>query len=670
MPLPILSELSRLFSFFSLHSKAERMPSNAIERAATWQAWANAAAAGDAEQRDVALARLLDCQQYELETLDLCELELRSLPPFLPEQLRCLDIADNLISQLPDDLPPTLRVLIASNNPLTVLPKQLPPQLERLEIANTLIATMPDNLPSSLRTLMLNCSPIQVLPDDLPAGLQILYVNGTLIRHLPNTLPAALLMLKVEHTLLRELPATLPSELIHLDISHTRIARLPIPLPPLLELLRAEHTRLRRLPPLPPTLNYLDISYTRITRLPSDFPPHLDILMVDHSPLLRLPDPLPTSLVYLSAGHTRISELPPEWPAGLVYFYLPESLAAPYEAPADVSEYSQEQLHNMLCDLIESWYPASQQVAAQAAWEPLCGEDNAAAFIQFLHDLPRTMNSRLPSFRAHMQAWLTQLTQSVDLRSETFLRAHGATESCEDRIALTLVQMQHCQIKHAVLDGQYDAQLASLVLRGRELYRQELLEGFAHKTIMQQQRLSEADDMVPHEIDEIVIHLAYLVALRETLALNCIVQEMYFFSIAGLSQDDLAGAAAAVRQSENAGFAMWLANWEPWQSAMQRLDGVQHALVQENLSTHLEQHFDELLEQSLQTLALAPDSAAYENARIRLGAEILRRERSTHNYDYTVDFMRRKNILALLAPAWSEQTEAAMPPPFIPPDGV
>ncbi|MEB0139305.1 MULTISPECIES: NEL-type E3 ubiquitin ligase domain-containing protein [unclassified Undibacterium] len=669
MPFPILSELSRLFSF-SLRSNAEHVPSNAMERAATWQAWANAAAAGSAEQRDIALARLLDCQQRELETLDLCELELRSLPPFLPEQLQRLEIADNLISKLPDDLPPTLRVLIASNNPLTALPKQLPPQLEHLEIADTHINTLPSNLPSTLRTLMLNYSPIQVLPEDLPSGLQILFVNGTLIRHLPDVLPAALRMLKVEYTLLRELPTPLPPELTHLDISHTRITRLPVQLPPLLELLRAGHTRLRRLPPLPPTLNYLDLSYTRITRLPSDFPSHLNILMVDHSPLLRLPDPLPPSLVYLSASHTRISELPSEWPVGLVYFYLPESLANSYEDTADVSEYSREQLHSMLCDLIEIWYPASQQVAAQTAWDALYTEDNAAAFIHFLHDLPRTMNSRLPSFREYMQTWLTQLTQSAALRSETFLLAHGATESCEDRLALTLAHMQHCQIKHAVLDGQYDAQLENLVLRGRELYRQEVLESFAHEKIIQQQRLSEADGMLPHEIDEIVIHLAYLVALRETLALNCIVQEMYFFSIAGLSQDDLAGAAAAVRQSENAGFAMWLANWEPWQSAMQRLDGAQHALAQENLSTHLEQHFDDLLEQSLQTLALDPDSAAYDNTRIRLGAEILQRERSRHNWAYTVEFMRRQNMHSLLAPAWPEQNQAAMPPPFIPPDGV
>jgi len=64
-----------------------------------WARWKNSVPAGGGEQRDIAVRRMEACIENESQPLDLRELSLSSLPPFLPPNSR-LTVSENLLEGL------------------------------------------------------------------------------------------------------------------------------------------------------------------------------------------------------------------------------------------------------------------------------------------------------------------------------------------------------------------------------------------------------------------------------------------------------------------------------------------------------------------------------------------------------------------------------------------
>lgn len=89
------------------------------DSSALWQAWARQALPGSGEFREIAVERLLDCLNNKSAKLDLSELELTSLPDFLPPHIETLLVNNNQLAELPAQFPASVETVFAANNPLT-----------------------------------------------------------------------------------------------------------------------------------------------------------------------------------------------------------------------------------------------------------------------------------------------------------------------------------------------------------------------------------------------------------------------------------------------------------------------------------------------------------------------------------------------------------------------
>lgn len=83
-----------------------------------WLQWSMEASDGSGEHRDLALLRLIACEESGSYSLDLSGLGLTSLPDNLPQHITELNASDNKLTLLPENLPPDLRVIELNNNPL------------------------------------------------------------------------------------------------------------------------------------------------------------------------------------------------------------------------------------------------------------------------------------------------------------------------------------------------------------------------------------------------------------------------------------------------------------------------------------------------------------------------------------------------------------------------
>lgn len=95
------------------------MPNFKLDLIRQWEAWAKNVQLGAEELRDVALLRLMDCLERNVDNLDFNGLNLTELPTNLPPTLLKLDVSDNRLTGLPENLPPMLKVLDISGNQLT-----------------------------------------------------------------------------------------------------------------------------------------------------------------------------------------------------------------------------------------------------------------------------------------------------------------------------------------------------------------------------------------------------------------------------------------------------------------------------------------------------------------------------------------------------------------------
>ncbi|SFN55665.1 Leucine-rich repeat (LRR) protein [Izhakiella capsodis] len=103
-----------------------------------WNNWAKNAPPGSNEERDKSVEILKSCTIMQRSTLDLSDLNLSSLPPFLPGHITELDLSRNNLTTLPDDMYrlENLERLFLSDNSLTSISANLPARLHALYISN------------------------------------------------------------------------------------------------------------------------------------------------------------------------------------------------------------------------------------------------------------------------------------------------------------------------------------------------------------------------------------------------------------------------------------------------------------------------------------------------------------------------------------------------------
>ena len=194
--------------------------------------------------------------------------------------------------------------------------------------------------------------------------------------------------------------------------------------------------------------------------------------------------------------------------------------------------------------------------------------ENAGDFNGFIARLRETSDFTNPSHRTRMIARVNSLISGMRsapvLRDICFGIATQAIESCSDRIAQGLGDMERAKMNHDVQVQNHP--IEELLSIGQGLFKLKMLDEIAAAEIEAQRRNGG-------HMDEIEIRLAYHVGLRDRLAFPEVAQSMRYAATANLGSESLAQAEAMVRHALTSSACVnFLVHWAPWQNALERND--------------------------------------------------------------------------------------------------
>lgn len=597
---------------------------------AQWDAWARTGGANGAN-RNEAVRRLKAFTQADLSAdlsasvLNLAGLGLSSLPRNLPASLRMLDLSENEFNQVPENLPPALSHLNLRGNLLTSLSEALPRELRRLNLSDNQLNTLPDRLPSSIIEMYAQNNDLTRLPESLPKSLRRLNVSSNNLVELPAHLPKTLYTLEAKKNLLEALPETLPPGLESIDVTQNNLRRLPTKLPVLLQ--------------------QLIVRQNRLIELPKKFPRYLSYLDAEHNQLQQLQQ-LPHDVVGTSGGSCAINlggnPVEPSEIDRIRKAVADDTYTGPrFDFSLKFRPFQDGDFRaQSLAASVAQWLGSNQ--AEITKWHEFQNEEGADAFSVFLDRLTETINFKNRSFRATTTMWLVKLAYEPVLRNATFAESIGATETCQDRVSLTLNRMKKIQIDHDVQEGHYDHDLAGLIALARGNFRLDKLEKIAHKTVVEHLRNNDV------AIDEIEVYLKFQVALRASLKLPVHVADMRFSQLSHVTPKNIRDAERDVRAMENKEFSVYLSDWVPWRSVIKRLDPALDEVAKEKLGNAVEQDFDTRL-----AAALKIDGMEFDDDAQRIkGPSILKEIADEIHLDLTKNFLVKHQQAALLNKQW------------------
>lgn len=402
-------------------------------------------------------------------------------------------------------------------------------------------------------------------------------------------------------------------------------------LPPALETLRVQHNELGNLPTLPDSLLAMDISFNNIVSLPS-LPQELKNLRAGYNCLTELPtfpdgnspvvrefvfdrnqiNQLPESILNLGSQYSINISHNPLSPHALQA--LQRLTSSPdYHGPQFHFSMSAGQQHTSvrpLPEAVSAWFPQNKQSDVSQIWLAFEREEHANTFSAFLDRLADTVSARnAQGFRQQVSAFLEKLSTSAELRQQSFAVAADATESCEDRVALTWNNLRKTLLVHQASEGLFDNDTGALLSLGREMFRLEILEDIARDKV---RTLSF--------VDEIEVYLAFQTMLAEKLQLSTAVKEMRFYGVSGVTENDLRTAEAMVRSREENEFTDWFALWGPWHAVLKRTEADRWAQAEEQKYEMLENEYPQRVADRLKASGLSDDADAEREA----GAQVMR----------------------------------------------
>ena len=627
-------------------SAAQTVPSLQTMRQ-QWQAWANEPTPSREERSHAVrlLERFVSQPPGGERELELDHLNLSSLP-VLPPGIRSLNVSNNQLTTVPA-LPDSIREIHANHNRLTRLPA-LPKDLKALFIMNNQLATLPA----------------------LPEGLESVHANGNQLRRLP-ALPSTLKTLFVPQNQLTRIPE-LPPHLLDFSASQNpRLRQLPA-LPAGLQQCLCDGGSITRFPEVPASLEILDLQDNQIQQLPSALAMQHGVIQLEGNPISDLPTSLfapppqtvlgslaallespvtlmdaPSSVEMHLSGenlsvHARLAistlSADPAYQGPTVYFSM-EHRASDAALPAI----------RPLEHAAAEWHPEPLREAKAAVWAGFAQEPGAAEFSQFLDRLQDTLNFRDPAtqdrFDQSVAELLDRMVASPELRQDCFNASLGASASCEDRVTHTFNAMESAKVADDVRQGHFDHDLPGLVGHARSLYRRDAVEGIAREKVASM-RL----------VDPIEVHLAYQVKLNEPLGLGLNAQQMRFYDVSGVSQEDLQVAQARVQTAERQGFTPYLLNnCAPWESAIKRLAPSLHQLMKDAAVDAVSgEAFTQRLNARLSDLGDL-QGAARADAERTVGHQVMAELAAQAQWPYVEKFLSERGVrleaTRLLAPA-------------------
>lgn len=244
-----------------------------------------------------------------------------------------------------------------------------------------------------------------------------------------------------------------------------------------------------------------------------------------------------------------------------------------------------------LSDEITSWryestHNPNANDNAQVNWDDRAAE-TTQSFSTFLGRLRETQEYLSVPTKAQFQqrvcALIDQLEQpdNADLQALCFAQAEHAINTCGDRVALAFMGMENActtrQAEHDVSAGKYDDNPTELVRLGRGMYRLQTL-----------QIISRDKVATRHFVDEIEVHLGYLVNLSQEFALPVQMRSMLYPRCTHLDESDIHLARERLSTDENHHHLLaYLTTWSPMDLYLKRHHAQAFVTLADAVSTHV-----------------------------------------------------------------------------------
>ncbi len=217
----------------------------------------------------------------------------------------------------------------------------------------------------------------------------------------------------------------------------------------------------------------------------------------------------------------------------------------------------------------------SNVVEGLTFWRQLASADSEIPELSLMHgqatDLVRYLGrltstadyqnqATRPVLAQRVMAITALLTGSDRIRNEAMDHIHHALTSCDDRIILTLDDLDTMQL----LDSAERKAFAGNADELREL-------GLQMMRLDEVKRIARDHMKTLKWVDEIEVELAFQIGVRQQLALPGSTQHIIFRRCANVSDQDIANAVNQVNtHCSDDNLQAYLAQWDPWQKYLRR----------------------------------------------------------------------------------------------------
>ena len=193
--------------------------------------------------------------------------------------------------------------------------------------------------------------------------------------------------------------------------------------------------------------------------------------------------------------------------------------------------------------------------------------DQATDLVHYLGRLTNTADyqnqATRPVLAQRVMAVTALLTGSDRIRDEAMDHIHHALTSCDDRIILALDDLDTMQLLDSAERKAFESNADELRELGLQMMRLDEVK-----------RIARDHMKTLSWVDEIEVELAFLIGVRQQLALPGSTQHMIFRGCANVSDQDIATAVHQVNtHCSDDNLQTYLAQWAPWQQ-YQRRQGV------------------------------------------------------------------------------------------------
>ena len=492
------------------------------------RAWIQSSPPAEESSRRIAGIKIEDAHRMGALVLNLAELDLSSLPHLVElGTIRRLDISKNALRVM-RRLPPNLEELVATSSQIDRLP-DLPTSLLTLKVANNWLTELPP-LPSGLKTMDLSNNRLRRMPVP-PASLRALNVSNNSLVSLAETASVG------EHVFLANLRAVF--------IANNNLRQLP-------------RWVLQSLSSNTDGSSILNMSNNRWTLGTLEAVERLS------SVVTVICEDRDAAQVYARQNATAAPTRP-----------MDEGRMSSAQEPEDIRKIFIKSASSTLADARST----------EGGWDELIRDDNAGVFADFLSRLFTTAEFNHPGLRSELTKKIQELMTTVvdfpDFRQLCFTMATEATESCGDRIALTLNHMKLAELDHLAKVGHYtDHELRAI---GRGFFRLSEINKISEAKYASQKQVYIARGLSEDAVDAIEIFLHFQTALAERLTLPVVGKTMLYAGVSGVTETDLQDSVSRIAELESRGADVhFLSSWQPWQEAMKRRFSTQHISLLEH----------------------------------------------------------------------------------------